>query len=145
MKFSVFVKKLSNPRVRWRLKVGLSVWALVITMSMISKLAYDIGYFKAQSQVNDKIAALPAAQAELSIATAQRIVSGALKEDVNNPKTIVRRVVENDKDLSIVIIETNKKKRIGWIINMHLFFTGSLYSDNGYNLTESMERHYRLN
>jgi len=145
MKFSVFVKKLSNPRVRRRLKIGLSVWGVAIVISLIFKLAYDIGYFKAQSLINDKNAAIPTARAVLTMETAQRIVSGALKEDPNNPKTIVNQIVDNNQKLSTIIIENNKQKQIAWIIEMRLFFTGDLFNDKGYNLTESIAYQHNIN
>ena len=145
MKFSVLVKKLSNPRVRRRLKIGLSVWGVAIVIGLIFKLAYDIGYFKAQSLINDKNAAMPIARTVLTMESAQRIVSGALKEDPNNPKTIVNQIIDNNQKLSTIIIENNKQKQIAWIIDMRLFFTGNLFNDKGYNLTESIEYQHNIN
>lgn len=144
MKFNTFVRKLSHPRVRRRLKIGLSVWAVAITLSLIFKLAYDIGYFKAQSQIDEKNAATPGARPVLTMELAQRIVSGALKEDIGNPKTVVTQIVNNDQKLSTVIVENNYQKKIGWIIDMRLFFTGDLFNDNGYNLTEALEQQYNI-
>lgn len=144
MKFSVFVKKLSNPRVRRRLKIGLSVWGVAIVISLIFKLAYDIGYFKAQSLINDKNAAITITRAVLTMESAQRIVTGALKEDPGSPKTIVSQIIDNNQKLSTIIIENNKQKQIAWIIDMRLFFTGDLYNDKGYNLTESIEYQHNI-
>lgn len=145
MKFSVFVKKLKNPRVRKRLKIGLSVWGIAIIISLIFKLAYDIGHFKAQSVINEKISAIPVARTILTLELAQQIVSGALKEDPNNPKTIVTQIIDNNQKLSTVIIENNQKKRIAWIIDMRLFFAGDLFNNNGYNLTEALEKQHNIN
>ncbi|MCQ8127025.1 hypothetical protein [Methylomonas rivi] len=144
MKFSVFVKKLSSPRVKRRLKIGLSAWGVAILISLIFKLAYNIGYFKAQSLINDKNAAIPITRKVLTMESAQRIVSGALKEDPNNPKTIVNKIIDNNQKLSTIIIENNKQQRIGWIIDLHLFFTGDLFNDNGYNLTEAMAHQHDI-
>jgi hypothetical protein len=145
MKFSVFVKKLSHPRVRRRLKIGLSVWGVMIIISLICKIAYDIGHFKAQSFISDKNTSTSTGRQVLAIEYAQRVVSGALKEDPNNPKTIVTQVVDNNQKLSTIIIENNKQQRIAWIIDMRLFFMGDLFNDNGYNLTESIEHQHNIN
>lgn len=145
MKFSVFVKKLSSPRVRRRLKIGLSAWGVAIAISLIFKFAYDIGYFKAQSLINDKNAAIPNTRQVMTMESAQRIVTGALKEDPGNPKTIVDQIVDNNQKLSTIIIENNKQKKIAWIIDMRLFFVGDLFNDKGYNLTESIEQQHNIN
>ncbi len=144
MKFSVFVRKLSSTRVRKRLKIGLYIWGIAIGISLIFKLAYEIGYFKAQSLINDKITETPNAQQFMTLELAQRIVSGALKEDINNPKTIVQQVVDKNQKISTIIIENNRQKRIAWIIDMRLFFIGDLFNDNGYNLTESLQQQYNI-
>lgn len=144
MKLNVMLKRLSNPRVRRRLKIGLSVWGVAIIISLIFKFAYDIGYFKAQSLINDKNAAMPATRQVLTLESAQRIVTGALKEDPDNPKTIVNQVVDNNQNLSTIIIENNKQKQIAWIIDMRLFFTGDLFNDKGYNLTESIAHQHDI-
>lgn len=144
MKISVILKKLSNPRVRRRLKIALSVWFGLIFLGVMFKVVYDIGYFNAQSLKNDRKAELPTTYPVLTIESAQRIVSGALKEDPTNPKTIVDQLIDNDHKLSTVIIENNKIKKIAWIIEMHLFFTGELYNDVGYNLNEGIERQYNI-
>lgn len=145
MKFRVFLKKLSNPRVRKRLKIGLSIWGVAIIISLVFKLAYDIGHFKAQSTMSEKNTATPNKRAVLTMEQAQHIVSGALKEDPNNPKTMVKQLVDNNQKLATIILENNKQKRIAWIIDMRLFFSGDLFNDKGYNLTESLERQYNIN
>jgi hypothetical protein len=144
MKFNVFLKRLSHPRVRRRLKIGLSVWGVAIIISLIAKLAYDIGYFKAQSLIEEKLSQIPVTHQVLTLESAQRIVSSALKEDINNPKTIVTNIIDNNNKLSTVIIENNNQRKIGWIIEMRLFFVGDLLNDNGYNLTESLELQHNI-
>ncbi len=144
MKIRVIIKKLSNPRVRRRLKIGLSVWGGVMMIGLLFKLVYDIGYFNAQS-LNDNNAELPSAHPVLTMESAQRIVSGALKEDPTNPKTIVTQVIDNNQKLSTIIIENNKLKKIAWIIDMRLFFTDDLFNDEGYNLTEGIEHQHNIN
>ena len=143
MKIRVIKKKLSNPRVRRRLKIGLSVFGGAIMMVVLFKIVYDIGYFDAQSLKNASNAELlHTDERVLTMESAQHIVSGALKEDFNNPKTIVQTIVNNDNKLSTIIIENNKVKKIAWIINMRLFFTGDLFNDEGINLTEGIERQH---
>lgn len=144
MKIRVIIKKLSNPRVRRRLKIGLSVYGAVVIIGLMFKLVYDIGYFNAQSLKNDKNAELPITYPVLTIESAQRIVSGALKEDPTNPKTIVNQIIDNDHKLSTIIIENNKLKKIAWIIDMRLFFIGDLFNDGGYNLTEGIEHQHNI-
>ena len=114
-------------------------------ISLTFKLGYDIGYFDAQSLKNDKNAELPITQPVLTMESAQRIVSGALKEDPTNPKTIVDQIIDNNHKLSTIIIENNKLKKIAWIIDMRLFFTGDLFNDEGYNLTEGIEQQHNIN
>ncbi len=145
MKIRVIIKKLSNPRVRRRLKIGLSVYGGVLIIGLMFKLVYDIGYFNAESLKNDKNAELPIAHPVLTMGAAQRIVSGALKEDPTNPKTVVDQIINNDQKLSAIIIKNNKLKRIAWIIDMRLFFTGDLFNDGGYNLTEGIEHQHNIN
>ena len=145
MKIRVIIKKLSNPRVRRRLKIGLSVWGGVIMIGLTFKLGYDIGYFDAQSLENDKNAELPTIQPVLTIESAQRIVSGALKEDPSNPETIVDQIIDDNHKLATIIIENDKQKKIAWIIDMHLFFTDDLFNDEGYNLTEGIEYQHNIN
>ncbi len=110
----------------------------------VIKLVYDIGYFNAQS-LNDHNAELLSAHPVLTMESAQRIVSGALKEDPTNPKTIVTQVIDNNQKLSTIIIENNKLKKIAWIIDMRLFFTDDLFNDEGYNLTEGIEHQHNIN
>jgi len=145
MKISVVIKKLSNPRVRTRLKIGLAVYAGLILLGVMFKVVYDIGYFNAQSLKKDQIAELPTTYPVLTMESAQRIVSGALKEDPNNPKTVVNQIIDNNHKLATLIIENNKIKKIAWIIDMRLFFTSDLFNDEGYNLTEGIEHHYNIN
>ncbi|MGZ4982418.1 MAG: hypothetical protein ACXWAB_13355, partial [Methylobacter sp.] len=132
-------------RVRRRLKIGLSVYGGVIIIGLMFKLVYDIGYFNAQSLKNDKNAELPTTRPVLTMESAQRIVSGALKEDPTNPKTIVAQIIDNNQKLSTIVIENNKLKKIAWIIDMRLFFTGDLFNDEGYNLTEGIEHQHNIN
>lgn len=145
MKTRVIIKKLSNPRVRRRLKIGLSVYAGVIMIGLMFKLVYDIGYFNAQSLKNDKNAELPFTHPVLTMESAQRIVSGALKEDPTNPKTIVVQIINNNQKLATIIVENNKLKKIAWIIDLRLFFTGDLFNAEGYNLTEGIEHQHNIN
>jgi hypothetical protein len=145
MKIRIIIKKLSNPRVRRRLKIGLSVMGGAIMIVLAFKISYDIGYFDAQSLENDKNAELPNTQPVLTMESAQRIVSGALKEDPTNPKTVVNQIIDNNYKLSTIIIENNKLQKIAWIIDMHLFFTGDLLNDQGYNLTKGIENHHNIN
>jgi hypothetical protein len=144
-KIRVIIKKLSNPRVRRRLKIALSVWFGGIILGLLFKVVYDIGYFDAQSLKNDKNTELATTNPVLTMESAQHIVSGALKEDRNNPKTIVDQIVNNNRRLSTIIIENNKIKKIAWIIDMRLFFTCELFNDEGYNLNEGIEHQYNIN
>ena len=144
MKIRVIIKRLSNPRVRRRLKIGLSIMGGAIMLVLLFKIAYDIGYFDAQSLKNKQNAELPTTQPVLTMESAQRIVSGALKEDPTNPKTIVVEIIDNNHKLSTIIIENNNLKRIAWIIDMHLFFTNDLFNDAGYNLTEGIEHEHNI-
>jgi hypothetical protein len=144
MKIRAIIKKLSNPRVRRRLKIGLFVYGCLIILGVLFKVVYDIGYFNAQSLKKDKIAELPTTYPVLTIESAQRIVSGALKEDPTNPKTIVNQIIDDNHKLATIIIENNKIRKIAWIIDMHLFYTGDLFNHEGYNLTEGIEHHYNI-
>jgi hypothetical protein len=147
MKFSIFIKKLSNPRVRKRLKIALSVYGVAIVLAVTGKLVYDVGYFNAQADENEKKAKLPPPikHEELTIESAQRIVSGALKEDPIHPKTIVNQIVDHNRKVSAIIIENNKLKKVAWIIDMRLFFTADLFNEEGYNLTQGLERQHNIN
>jgi hypothetical protein len=86
-------------------------------IGLIFKLGYDIGHFDAQSLKNDKNAGLPIDRPTLTIESAQRIVSGALKEDPLNPKTIVTQIIDSNSKLSNIVIEDNGLKKIAWIID----------------------------
>ena len=144
IKVRVILKKLSNPRVRRLLKIGLCVYGSVVLMGLLFKLVYDIGYFNAQSFNNDKNAELAITHPVLTMESAQHIVSGALKEDPTNPKTIVNQIIDSNHNLSTLIIENNQLKKIAWIIDRRLFFTGDLFNDAGYNLTEGIEHQYNI-
>ncbi|MDD5460839.1 MAG: hypothetical protein PHG00_04285 [Methylococcales bacterium] len=143
-KIRMIIKKLSNPRVRRRLKIALSVWLGMIIVGLMLKVVYDIGYFNAQSLKDDKDAELPTAYPVLTMESAQRIVTGALKEDPTNPKTIVSQIINGNHTLSTIIIENDKIKKVAWIIDMHLFFTGELFNDAGYSLKEGIEHQYDI-
>lgn len=150
MKISVMIKKLSNPRVRWRLKVAFCVYGIAIILGLLGKIIYDIGYFNAQALEKDKntkrlSTAYPIVYPLITIESAQRIVSGALKEDPTNPKTIVNQIVDYNYKLSTIIVENNKIKNIAWIIEMRLFFIGDLLNTEGYNLTEGVKRQHNIN
>ncbi|MEQ1560042.1 MAG: hypothetical protein ABL933_14040 [Methyloglobulus sp.] len=138
-------KKLSNPRIRRRLKIAVSVWFGGIILGVLFKVVYDIGYFDAQSLKNAENAGPPTTNPVLTMESAQHIVSGALKEDPYNPNTIVDQIVNNNRNLSTIIIENNKIKKIAWIIDLRLFFTCELYNDQGYNLNEGIEHQYNIN
>ncbi len=145
MKIRFIIKKLSNPRVRRRLKIGLSIYAVMIIIGLLFKIVYDIGYFNAQSLKDDKNAEQLITHPVLTMESAQRIVSGALKEDPANPKTIVVQIIDDNQKLSTIIIENNQQRKIAWIIDMRLFFSDDLFNYEGYNLTESIERQYNIN
>lgn len=113
-------------------------------LGLLFKIVYDIGYFDAQSLENAKNAELPTTQPVLTMESAQRIVTGALKEDPTNPKTIVAQIIDNNHKLATIIIENNKINKIAWIIDMHLFFTGDLFNDAGYNLTVGIEQQHNI-
>lgn len=138
MKIRMIIKRLKNPRVRRRLKIGLSVFGGAILIAVTFKIVYDIGYFEAQSLEDEKNTRQPTAYAVLTMASAQRIVTGALKEDPSNPSTVVEQVIYNNPKLSTIIIANKQQKKIAWIIDMRLFFMGDLYNEEGYNLTEAL-------
>lgn len=144
MKIRFIIKRLSNPRVRRRLKIAVCIWFGGIFLAVLFKVVYDIGYFDAQSLESDKLAETPTASPVLTMQSAQRIVSGALKEDPSAPQTIVTQIIDNDRKLSTIIIENNKIKKVARIIDMRLFFTGELFNDEGYNLNEGIEHQYNL-
>jgi hypothetical protein len=145
MKFRVIVKRLSNPRIKRRLKIAVFIWFGGIGLAILFKVIYDIGYFDAQSLMNQKVSEFPTTVPVLTIESAQRIVTGALKEDPSNPQTIVEQVLVDDHRFSTIIIENNGIKKIGRIIDMRFFFSCELYNDEGYNLNEGIEHQYDLN
>ncbi len=138
------LKRLSNPRVRRRLKIGLSVWFGLMLLGGLFKVVYDIGFFNAQSLKSDQDTELkqPANYPVVTLQSAQRIVSGALKEDPSNPQTVVVKIIDDNHRLATVIIENKQTKKIAWIIDMHLFFIGELFNAEGYNLNKGIEYQY---
>ncbi|MEQ1635078.1 MAG: hypothetical protein ABL903_00210 [Methylococcales bacterium] len=145
MAILVNLKRLSNPRVRRRLKIGLSVWAGVMLLGVSYKLVYDVGYFDAHALKNEKLAALPVTQSTLTMDSAQRIVTAALQEEVSNPKTIVTQIIDDNPKLSTIMIEHNQQKKVAWIVDMRLFFVADVFNNEGYNLTKGYEQHYGVN
>jgi hypothetical protein len=143
-KIRFIIKKLSNPRVRRRLKIGLSIYGCIILLCLIFKIAYDIGYFNAEALKREKNAQLPTTNPVLTIERAKQIVAGALKEDPSNPQTLVIQLIDNNPHLAIIMIEKNKIKQIAYIIDMRLFFIGNLINAEGYNLTEEIENQYDI-
>lgn len=139
-KISIIKKKLSNPRVRRRLKIGLLIYGGMILLGLEFKFAYDIGYFDAQALKKENNAELTIPRPVLTLESAQRIVTGALKEDPTNPKTVVDQIIDDNQKLATIIIENDKKKTVAWIIDMRLFFSGDLFNDDGYNLTKGFEK-----
>ena len=139
-KIRLIKKKLSNPRVRKRLKIGLMLYGGVVLLGVVFKLAYDIGYFDAQSVEVQRNAGQLIGRPTLTIESAQQIVTGALKEDPTNPLTKVTKIVDDNQKLATIIIEYNKLSKVAWIIDMRLFFTGDIFNDAGYNLTEGIEK-----
>lgn len=144
MKIRFIMNRLSNPRVRRRLKIALGIWFGGILLAILLKVIYDIGYFDAQSLKDAEIAALPTNNPVLTLEAAQRVVTGALKEDPTNPETIVNEIVNDSPKLASIIIEKNKIKKVAWIIDLRLFFAGELFNDAGYNLNQGIEREYNL-
>lgn len=144
MKIRVIVKRLKNPRVKRRLKIFLSVLSSLIVSGLILKTVYDIGYFDAKSLEHDKIVQLPNTTPTLTTDTAQRIVTNALKEDPSNPGTVVKRIIKKNDGLWAVIVENNKIKKVGWILDRHMFFLGDLYNEDGYDLNEGIEKQYEV-
>jgi hypothetical protein len=144
MKIRVIVKRLKNPRVKRRLKIFLSVLSSLIVSGLILKAVYDIGYFDAKSLEHDKIAELSNTVPMLTTETAQRILAGALKEDPSNPTTVIKRIIKKNDRLWAVIVENNKIKKVGWILDMQMFFLGDLYNEDGYDLNEGIEKQYEI-
>lgn len=144
MKIRYFIKRLSNPGVKRRLKIGLTVWLCAIIIALTFKFGYDIGHFDAQTLEDEQNADQSSDRPTLTLQYAQRIVSGALKEDPNNPKTIVEQVIDNNHKLSTIVINNNENRQVAWIIEMRLFFTADLWNSQGYNLTESIEQQHNI-
>ncbi len=107
-------------------KIGLSVWLGLMLLGVSYKVVYDIGYFDARSLDDTKISLTPIENQKLTLAVAQQVVTGALKEDSGNPATVVVQIVDDNARLSTIIIENNKQRSIGWIINMELFFVADI-------------------
>lgn len=144
MKLPGKLKKLSNPRVRRRLKIGLGLWLGLMMLGASYKVVYDIGYFDAQSLDSNKNDDTPFVYPKLSLEAAQRIVTGALREDFSNPATKVEQVVDNNFKLATIVIEHNKQRKIAWIIDMRLFFMADIYNKEGFNLTKGFEQYYQI-
>ena len=144
MRIQYYLKRLSNPRVKRRLKIGLTVWLCAIIIALTFKFGYDIGHFDAQTHNDQQNAEQSSDPPTLNLQYAQRIVSGALKEDPNNPKTRVEQVIDNNYKLSTVVINNNERRQVAWIIEMRLFFTADLWNSQGYNLTESIEQQHNI-
>jgi hypothetical protein len=144
-KIRFIIKRLSNPRVRWRLKVAFSGMAGVIVIGLILVIVYNIGTFNVHSLNNANNTESSNIRQVLTMEIAQRIVSGALKEDSANPKTTVNKIINDNQNLSTVIIENDKIKKVAWIIDMQLFYTGDVLNNEGYNLTEGIYNHYIAN
>ena len=116
------------------------MYGSVIIIGLTFKIAYDIGYFDAQALKKENSGGQLVARPVLTLESAQRIVTGALKEDQTNPKTVVTQIFDNNQKLSSLIIEKDKQQKVAWIIDMCLFFTGNLLNDDGYNLNEGIEK-----
>lgn len=148
-KILLIFQRLKHPRVRKRLKIALSVYAIGFLLAIAFKVVYDIGFFNARALDDEKMAKLRSSisreKAVLTIESAQRIVSGALKENPRDPKTVVTRIIGHDPKLSSIVIENNQQQRVAWIIDMRLFFVGDLLDAAGYNLTESAARRHNVN
>ena len=143
-KIHLIIKRLPNPRVRRRLKIGLSIYGCIILLCLIFKIAYDIGYFNAEALKREKNAQLSTTNPVLTTEKARQIVAGALKEDPSNPQTLVIQLIDNNQHFAIIMIEKNKIKQIAYIIDLRLFFVGDLLNAEGYNLTEGMENQYDI-
>lgn len=145
MSILVNLKRLSNPRIRRRLKIALSIWIGAMLLAVSYKVVYDIGHFDAKSLENAKNASGPIAPLpKLTLEVAQKIVTGALREDPSTPKTFVTQVLDDDHKLATLMIEKDKQKSIAWIIDMRLFFKGDLLNGEGYNLTNVFEKQYEI-
>ncbi|MDQ7089252.1 MAG: hypothetical protein Q9M50_01190 [Methylococcales bacterium] len=147
MKLSIFIKRLKHPRVRRRLKIALSVYAVVIILSISFKTVYNIGYFNAKALDDEKRAkrnSTPFVQRMMTKEYAQRIISSALKENPIDPQTIVERISNSNRKLSSIVIKNNGVKKVAWIIDMRLFFVGNILDERGYSLTKAVERKHNI-
>lgn len=144
MKKFAKLKRLSNPRVRRRLKIGLSVWFGIMLLGASYKIVYDIGSFDAKSLDSAKNSGATVVYPKLSLEAAQKIVTGALREDFSNPTTLVVQIVDDNYELATIIIESNQQRKIAWIINMRLFFIADVFNNEGYNLTKGFEQYYQI-
>ncbi len=147
-KLAVVIKKFKNPRVRKRLKIALSVYAVGVILGITFKVVYDIGYFNALAFDEEKLAkrqSSPRINTELNKQSAQRIVTGALQENPANPQTIVNRILGHNRDATSIVIEKNKVKKIAWIIDKRWFFVGDIFDATGYNLSDAAERKHNIN
>ncbi len=143
----IFIKKLKNPRVRRRLKIALSVYAVAIILGIILRTVYNIGHFNARLFDEEKKAnlnSIPFVQRVITTEYAQLLVSRALKENPTNPQTIVERISGNSHKLASIIIENNGIKKVAWIIDMRLFFVGNILDKRGYSLTNAVERKHNM-
>lgn len=139
------LKRLSNPRIRRRLKIALSIWIGAMLLAASYKVVYDMGYFDAKSLATAKMASGPLVPApKLSLDAAQQIVTGALKEDPNNPQTMVLQVLDDDRKLSTIVVDINKQQRVAWIIDMRMFFIANVFNSDGFNLTKGFEKQYEV-
>ena len=109
------------------------------------KVVYDVGYFDARKLDDAKNAAQPLIVEKLTLEGAQQVVSGALKEDPNNPQTIVLKVIDDNYNLSTILIEKDKQQNIAWIVNSRLFFVTDILTHDGLNLTKGFELQYEIN
>lgn len=136
------LKMLDIARVRYRLKIGGVVLAVFVLLCVTFKVGHDVGYYHSHALTvsPDNLALLPSS--EISLREAQSIVSGALKEDGLNPKTVVDKILDsNNKLLSIVVLKEGRRE-IAWVLNRRFYFSGDLYSSDGYNVTDGLVKQY---
>lgn len=143
----IFIKKLKNPRVRKRLKIALSVYAVAIILGISFKTVYNIGYFNARlidKEKKAKLSSTPFVKRVMTKEYVQMLVSMALQENPADPQTIVDRISSNSRKLASIIIEKNGIKQVAWIIDMRLFFVGNVLDKRGYSLTNAVERKHNM-